>query len=125
MGASCAANDAGIAESLPRRPPKRARPHRYGAHFWLVDGAGAGALRRRPAAGLLGGMTELPGTPWREEPWRETEALAAAPMRASWRKLGEAQHGFTHFTLSLEAFAARVASIRAEGFPPARGGARG
>lgn len=119
---SCAANEAGIAESLPRRPPKRARPHRYGAHFWLVDGAGRVLLRRRPEAGLLGGMTELPGTAWREEKWREAEALAAAPMHASWRKLGEVQHGFTHFTLSLEVFAASVAKIRAEGFlRPAEG----
>jgi A/G-specific adenine glycosylase len=114
--AACAARAAGIAETLPDKPPKPVRPHRHGAHFWLTDEAGQVLLRRRPPSGLLGAMTELPGTAWRSAPWPEAEALAAAPMHAAWRPLGEVQHGFTHFTLSLGVFAARVRSIEAEGF---------
>ena len=45
-------------------------------------------LRRRPSRGLLGGMTELPGTEWRAELWPEAEAIAAAPMPAAWRRSG-------------------------------------
>lgn len=112
----CAARATGIAETLPRKPPKPLRPHRYGTHFWLTDEAGQVLLRRRPPSGLLGAMTELPGTPWRAEPWSEAEALASAPMPATWRPLGEVQHGFTHFTLSLSVFAAEVRRITAEGF---------
>jgi len=34
-------------------------------HFWLADAGGNVLLRRRPLAGLLGGMTELPLMPKR------------------------------------------------------------
>lgn len=113
---ACRARTAGIAASLPRKAPKPVRPHRYGAHFWLADDAGNVLLRRRPASGLLGGMTELPGTAWRSDPWPIAEALKAAPMKATWHPLGEVRHGFTHFTLSLSVFAAHVRHIRADGF---------
>ncbi len=73
-------------------------------------------LRRRPPDGLLGGMTELPGTPWRAETWTETEALAHAPMPAPWRRAGQVRHGFTHFQLAIELFAALVPEIEAEGY---------
>ncbi len=112
----CAGRRAGIAAELPRRPPKKLRPLRHGAHFWLTDAGGNVLLRRRPPHGLLGGMTELPGTAWRDVVWPEQEALRDAPMRADWRRVGEVRHGFTHFELRLELFAARVERIDAEGF---------
>jgi A/G-specific adenine glycosylase len=112
----CAALRAGIAAELPRRAPKPPRPRRFGAQFWLIDGQGNVLLRRRPAQGLLGGMTELPGTAWREEPWSEADRLAAAPMPAAWRAAGEVRHIFTHFELRLAVYAAKVARIEAEGF---------
>ncbi len=73
-------------------------------------------LRLRPPEGLLGGMTELPGTPWRAEPWADAEALAHAPMPAAWRRIGEVRHGFTHFELHLAVHAATVPAIAAPGF---------
>src|SRR5262249_43654533 len=60
----CAGRRAGIAAELPRRAEKRPRPLRHGVHFWLTDTEGQVLLRRRPHDGLLGGMTELPGTDW-------------------------------------------------------------
>ena len=52
--------------------------------------------------GLLGGMIELPSTPWRETPWDESEALGTAPAAIKWAALpGTVQHGFTHFRLEL------------------------
>ncbi|CAH2600132.1 A/G-specific adenine glycosylase [Rhodovastum atsumiense] len=113
--AGCAGQRAGIAAELPRKAPKAARPLRHGAHFWLTDGTRV-LLRRRPPRGLLGGMAELPGTPWRAETWAAAEALAHAPMTASWRPAGEVRHGFTHFELRIALFAARVDHIQAEGF---------
>ena len=76
----CAGRRAGIAAELPRKAAKRARPLRHGVHFWLTDRDGNVLLRRRPPNGLLGGMTELPGTEWRPTPWDAEEALALAPM---------------------------------------------
>lgn len=114
--ADCAGRRAGIASELPRKGDKRIRPLRHGVHFWLVDSDGNVLLRRRPPEGLLGGMTELPGTGWRDEPWTKTEALALAPMPADWRAAGEVRHGFTHFELTIGLFAARVPKIDASGF---------
>ena len=112
----CAARRLGIAAELPRKAPKKVRPMRYGVHFWLTDAAGDVLLRRRPPTGLLGGMTELPGTPWRLEQWSREEALAFAPMAADWRHAGDARHGFTHFELGIAVYAASVDAIEAEGF---------
>jgi len=111
----CAGRRAGIAAELPRRLPKAPRPVRYGVHFWVVDAQDRVLLRQRPVSGLLGGMTELPGTEWRPEPWGEAEALACAPMAANWRPAGQVRHGFTHFELRIALFAARVARIDVAG----------
>jgi len=107
----CAGHRAGIAADLPRKAPKPARPERFGAHFWVEDAAGNVLLRRRPARGLLGGMLELPGTVWRDAPWTAAEALTEAPVAASWRHAGMVRHGFTHFALTIEVYAALVATI--------------
>jgi A/G-specific adenine glycosylase len=112
----CAGRRAGIAAELPRRSPKRLRPLRHGVHFWLEDADGNVLLRRRPTQGLLGGMTELPGTEWRASRWEAPEALALAPMDAAWQPAGQVRHGFTHFELTIDLFAARVARIEADGF---------
>ena len=56
----------GIAEELPRRAPKAEKPTRRGLAFVLARKDGAILLRKRPAKGLLGGMDEVPSSPWRE-----------------------------------------------------------
>lgn len=114
--ADCAGRRAGIARELPRRVEKRARPLRHGVHFWLADHEGNVLLRRRPPEGLLGGMAELPGTEWRSEPWQPADALLHAPMSADWTPAGQVRHGFTHFELTIDLFAARVSHIDAHGF---------
>ena len=105
----------GSRPELPRKSPKPARPLRHGTSFWLTDGRHV-LLRRRPPRGLLGGMTELPGTPWRAEPWSRADALVHAPMPAIWTPAGEVRHGFTHFELHIALFAAQVERIEGEGF---------
>ena len=109
----CEAQKRGIQNASPRKAPKPARPLRHGAHFLLTDAAGRVLLRRRPPRGLLGGMLELPGTPWRDAPWAEAEALALAPVPGlGWRRLpGAARHGFTHFELEMALFAAAVPAL--------------
>jgi A/G-specific adenine glycosylase len=112
----CAGRIAGIAAELPRKAPKAARPTRFGAHFWLTDAAGQVLLRRRPPRGLLGGMTELPGTAWTATRLTRVAALTHAPMPAVWRSAGRALHGFTHFQLEIDLYAAEVPVIEADGF---------
>jgi len=99
---ACRGRALGVAESLPGRRAKATKPLRRGVAFWAVRKDGAVLLRRRPEKGLLGGMMEVPSTLWREAPWSEAEARAAAPVAAKWRRLpGVVRHSFTHFHLEL------------------------
>ncbi len=121
LAAHCAARAAGEAEDLPRRTARAPRPTRHGVAFWLVDEAGSVLLRRRPEAGLLGGMMELPSTPWREAPWPAGAARATAPPADGWTALpGVVRHTFTHFHLKLAVWAGR-----ASGIAPLVAGAKG
>jgi A/G-specific adenine glycosylase len=105
----CVAAARGIAEDLPLRAPKAARPLRRGIVFWIVRGGEEILIRRRPEKGLLGGLMELPSTEWRAEPWEIDEAVSAAPLPARWRALpGVVRHVFTHFELELALVAGNV-----------------
>jgi A/G-specific adenine glycosylase len=111
--AECEGRRLGIAETLPRKVAKAPRPVRHGAVFHLTDAEGRLLLQRRPPSGLLGGMTELPGTPWLAEALTEDKALPLAPAVATWRRGGKVRHVFTHFELRLEVYSARVQEISA------------
>ena len=77
---------------------------------------GAVLLRRRPDEGLLGGMIELPTTPWRDEPWNLAEASAHAPQPLPWQALPEpVRHGFTHFEIELLVAVAETEDGAADG----------
>ncbi len=103
----CAARASGRPEQWPKKSPKAARPHRYGA-AWILERDGEIALLRRPAKGLLGGMLGLPTTDWRGEPFTDAELDAQAPVRTAWRDAGEIEHVFTHFSLTLRVRRAQV-----------------
>jgi A/G-specific adenine glycosylase len=113
----CRARALGIAGSLPVKAPKRERATRRGAAFVLTRADGKLLLQRRPAKGLLGGMLEVPSTPWEEDrlPARAA-ALARAPSFARWRKrAGLVAHKFTHFHLELEVYSGRTNDPPADG----------
>ena len=107
LAAACAGRASGAPETYPRKSTKAERPHRYGVAYVLTRGSEV-ALVRRPPKGLLGGMLALPTSDWRAARWSEAEALAAAPAPAPWRGVGEVDHVFTHFSLTLSL-------LRAEG----------
>jgi len=104
----CAARAAGIAETLPRKAPKAAKPTRRGTVFVALSPSGALLLETRPETGLLGGMPGLPGTAWDrrgagEEAPSPADVAAAAPVAAEWRRIpAQARHVFTHFQLILD-----------------------
>ncbi|WP_300298488.1 A/G-specific adenine glycosylase [Ferrovibrio sp.] len=105
----CTAHKRGIAAALPRRAARAARPVRHTIAFLLQRADGAVLLRRRPPKGLLGGMLEVPSTPWRDTPWRTSEALGHAPLALDWQPAeGEAEHVFTHFALKIAALHGRI-----------------
>ena len=97
---ACQGLATGAPESFPRKNAKAQRPRRHGVAYVLTRGRCV-ALVQRPPKGLLGGMLGLPTSDWRAQPWSDAEALAAAPCAAPWRQMGEVDHVFTHFSLTL------------------------
>ncbi|MFN5407225.1 NUDIX domain-containing protein, partial [Bradyrhizobium sp.] len=106
----CAARERGDQDTFPRKAAKKTGTLRRGAAFVVVRGDEL-LVRSRPAKGLLGGMTEVPGSDWLAGQ-DDADALAQAPELASvkhWhRKLGVVTHVFTHFPLELVVYTATV-----------------
>ena len=100
----------GDAETYPRKRAKAERPTRYGTVFWLERPDGTVMLRRRIESGLLGGLLEVPSTPWLEQPGIPATAYGASPLQPStWEAIpGTVIHVFTHFRLVLTILAGRV-----------------
>jgi len=100
----------GVAAGLPAKLAKPERPTRHGTAYWATRKDGAVLIRRRPPQGLLGGMMEIPSTPWRDSPWETDELAAQQPLAGQWRPLpGLVRHTFTHFHLELKLVAAKTA----------------
>jgi A/G-specific adenine glycosylase len=105
----CSASAQNLAELLPMRGAKAARPSRYGIAFLVQREDGAVLLRQRPEAGLLGGMLEVPSTPWGDVVPIRKEAMRSAPITAAWLPVpGAVVHVFTHFRLELIVYRALV-----------------
>ncbi len=112
---ACRARKLGIQEELPVKAPKMVRPLKRGAAFVARDAGGAVLLMKRPEKGLLGGMMQPPLGPWSEDFPSRAEAMKQAPFKAKWKKrLGVVRHGFTHFELEIEVYAAEI-PIRPKG----------
>jgi A/G-specific adenine glycosylase len=108
---ACVARALGRQESFPRKARKREGKLRRGAAFVVLRADGHMLLRRRAEKGLLGGMTEVPGSDWTHD-FDTARALSVAPRfraKPKWRRLpGVVHHMFTHFPLELTVFIAQV-----------------
>lgn len=104
---ACDACHQGIAETLPRRVKKAAKPTRRGIAFLICRTDGALLLRKRLTQGLLGAMMEVPSTEWHEK--LNGDAKNQSPVRANFTPLpGQVRHTFTHFHLELDVWQAEV-----------------
>lgn len=100
--AGCAAHRQGIAETLPRRAPKKPKPERSGVVWWLENHHGEVLMYRRPDRGLLGGMLMFPSSGWDAANDTNLTAQLSPAMQANWTALpGTVVHVFTHFRLTL------------------------
>lgn len=98
----CAAHAHGLEAVLPFKAGRPERPVRHGLAFLVLREDGRVLLRRRPDAGLLGGMLEVPSTPWSDDAPPMAQALRAAPVRGDWWPVpGNVVHVFTHFRLEI------------------------
>ena len=86
---NCQAYISGKVENFPLKLPKQKIPTRYATAFILRREDGAILLRKRPPKGLLGGMMEVPTTPWEE---KKKEEKKQGPI---------VHHTFTHFKLEV------------------------
>lgn len=106
----CAAPARGLQGQLPYKSAKPGKPTRRGAAFFVQRVDGAVLLRKRPAKGLLGGMTEVPGSPWVDAGnGGHPDPFVHAPVEGNWEKVpGLVRHTFTHFHLVLAVYGAAV-----------------
>ncbi len=113
---------AGDQETYPRKAAKKTGALRRGAAFVVTRGDEL-LVRTRLEKGLLGGMTEVPGSDWLAAQ-DDKAALKQAPVLtgiARWhRKAGIVTHVFTHFPLELVVYTATV-SARARRLPECAG----
>lgn len=107
---ACLGLKKGVAAELPRRGVKKPRPNRQAVAFWLQRRDGAVLMRRRPERGLLGGMLEIPSTPWRTEDWGVGEVAKHLPVELAElnfrQQSGRVGHTFTHFHLDVAVWCA-------------------
>ena len=112
LNEDCAARARGDQESFPRKAPKKTGALRQGAAFVVTRGDEL-LVRTRPEKGLLGRMTEVPGSDWLAG-HDDQAALQQAPLLKGvtrWhRKAGIVSHVFTHFPLELVVYTAKVAA---------------
>ena len=106
----CAARGRGDQETFPRKAPKKSGELRRGAAFVVRRGDEL-LVRARPEKGLLGGMTEVPGSHWLVAQDDEAARQQAPRLKglARWhRKAGVVSHVFTHFPLQLVVYTANA-----------------
>jgi A/G-specific adenine glycosylase len=106
----CVSGARGDQETFPRKAAKKAGALRRGAAFVVTRGDEL-LVRTRPEKGLLGGMTEVPGSDWLAAQDDKTALKQAPALKgvARWhRKAGIVTHVFTHFPLELVVYTATV-----------------
>lgn len=94
----CEAKEKGIAETLPMKKPKAAKPQRHGQVYWISNDNDEILFIRREETEMLGGMLGLPTTEWQKDgkPSRAPKGFRTAKASV--------KHSFTHFDLTLDIY---------------------
>ncbi|WP_061029154.1 A/G-specific adenine glycosylase [Bradyrhizobium sp. CCH5-F6] len=110
LNEDCTARAQGTQETFPRKAPKKSGALRRGAAFVVTRGDEL-LVRSRPEKGLLGGMTEVPGSDWRagqDDAAAKQQAPELKGLSRWQRKVGVVTHVFTHFPLELVVYTAQA-----------------
>ncbi|MBR0726436.1 A/G-specific adenine glycosylase [Bradyrhizobium manausense] len=110
LNEDCTARAQGTQETFPRKAPKKSGTLRRGAAFVITRGDDL-LVRSRPEKGLLGGMTEVPGSDWlagQEDAAAKRQAPALKGLSRWQRRVGVVTHVFTHFPLELVVYTAKA-----------------
>jgi A/G-specific adenine glycosylase len=113
LSSHCIAQQRGIAEQLPIKPAKMAKPQREGMAYWIERDDHVWLIQR-PGTGMLAGMRALPDDGWSAR----NDGDSNPPIEAKWDKAEPAvDHVFTHFSLSMHV-AVTAQSIDRSDLPP-------
>ena len=105
-----------IAETLPKKPPKKIKPIRKCFMYVIINKSGKVLAYKRSDKGLLGGTFGIPTTDWVEA---YPESHSRAPSNLNWQQLNEKsdidtpiilRHTFTHFHLDMCVFTGTLAT---------------
>lgn len=110
LNEDCTARHQGTQETFPRKAPKKSGTLRRGAAFVVTRG-GELLVRSRPEKGLLGGMTEVPGSDWlagQDDATAKRQAPELKGLSRWQRQVGVVTHVFTHFPLELVVYVAKA-----------------
>jgi A/G-specific adenine glycosylase len=110
LNEDCTGRALGTQETFPRKAPKKTGALRRGAAFVVTRGDEL-LVRSRPEKGLLGGMTEVPGSAWlagQDDAKAKQQAPELKGLSRWQRKVGVVVHVFTHFPLELVVYTARA-----------------
>lgn len=113
---SCRARQRGLTGKLPTPRPRKALPHRA-TTMLVLQHAGEILLEKRPAAGIWGGL------------WCFPEVTADEPVEQACRRrfgarvgavaaMPAVEHGFTHFSLTIQPQRVRVSGLEARAGEP-------
>jgi A/G-specific adenine glycosylase len=114
LSEDCAGRARGDQETFPRKLARKTGALRRGAAF-VVTRNGELLVRSRPEKGLLGGMTEVPGSDWLAAQDDKAALMQAPALKGAsrWhRKTGVVTHVFTHFPLELVVYTSEVPARR-------------
>ncbi|MDD1530640.1 A/G-specific adenine glycosylase [Bradyrhizobium sp. WBOS7] len=112
LNEDCIAYAQGTQETFPRKAPKKSGTLRRGAAF-VVSRGDELLVRSRPEKGLLGGMTEVPGSDWlagQDDTTAKRQAPELKGLSRWQRKAGVVTHVFTHFPLELVVYTAKASA---------------
>ena len=103
---SCGAFKQGRQVEFPKKQAKKKKPIRYGTSWVHLDESGV-LVNKRAQSGLLGGMLEVPGSPWLEDPTPQDNSMPLELLKGvTWADAGQVVHIFTHFELRVQVYAA-------------------
>jgi A/G-specific adenine glycosylase len=113
LASLCRARTMGLENELPQVEKRAKIPHRQGVCAVIFDVSGRLLVVQRPGTGLLASLWKLPGgfsTCKKDLPGeliRKVKEELGIEILAG-EKLGEVDHAYTHFRLTLHAFEARL-----------------
>jgi A/G-specific adenine glycosylase len=109
---SCAALAIGRPVDWPHRKPVKEKPKRRCWMLVTYDATGRILLEKRPQSGIWGGLWSLPQFDSVDE--LRAAATALGGDGAALEKLGQIEHTFTHFHLTINPLIAHVGAIESD-----------